>query len=128
MKQTLVNKETAKLLRKHRFNEPVEAHYDNTGELIEKSECGADNWNRPAHDKNVRHQAYSAPELSQAQQWLREKKRYDVLVGRDYFCGKVGKYYATIIRLKDGALTETRRFRSYEIALEAGIVKALKTM
>lgn len=128
MKHTFVNKETARLLRKHRFNEPVEAHYDSAGELQEKSEQGIDNWNRPAHDKNVRHQAYSAPELSQAQQWLREKKRFDVLVYRDYFCGKVGKYYATIIRLRDGALSETRRFRSYEKALEAGIVKALKTL
>lgn len=128
MKHTFVNKETARLLRKHWFNESVEAHYDSAGELQEKSEQGIDNWNRPAHDKNVRHQAYSAPELSLAQQWLREKKRFDVLVYRDYFCGKVGKYYATIIRLRDGALSETRRFRSYEKALEAGIVKALKTL
>ena len=106
----------------------MKAHYDSEGELQEESEQGDDNWNRPAYDRNVRHQAYSAPELSQAQQWIREKKRYDVLVSRDYFCGKVGKYYATIIRLRDGALSETRRFRSYEKALEAGLVKALKTL
>ena len=91
-------------------------------------EQGAVNWNQPSFDRNARRRVYAAPTLAQAQQWLREKKRYDVLVNRDYFCGKVGKYYAIIIRLRDGALSETRRFRSYEKALEAGILKALKTM
>ncbi len=128
MKMILASKETAFLLRKHRFHEPVEAHFDTEGVLHETSDQGVVNWNQPAFDRNARRRVYAAPPLSLAQQWLREKKHYDVLVYRDYFCGKVGKYYATIIRLRDGAVSETRRYRSYEKALEAGVVKALKTM
>jgi hypothetical protein len=63
-----------------------------------------------------------------AQQWVREKKHFDVLVDREYFCGKVGKYYAKIIRLRDGVMSETGKYRSYERALEAGILKALRSM
>ena len=128
MKQTLVSWEVASLLRKHRFHEPVEAHYDASGILHEISEQGAVNWNQPLYDKNVRHKVFSSPSLAMAQQWLREKKHYDVLVSREYFCGNLGKYYATIIRQRDHGISETRRFRSYDKALEAGILKALKTI
>ena len=42
--------------------------------------------------------------------------------------GKVGKYYAKVIRLRDGVMSETGKYRSYERALEAGILKALRSM
>ena len=94
------------------------------------AEPGADPvcWNSPAYDKSPRHKVYAAPELPLAQQWVREKKHFDVLVDREYFCGKVGKYYAKIIRLRDGVMSETGKYRSYERALEAGILKALRSM
>lgn len=125
-----VSLETAKWLRKRRFNEPVTAHYDIVGELIESApaEVGPVRWNSPAYDADVRHKVYAAPVLSVAQQWLREKKQMDVLVDREYFLGKVGKYYAKIIRLRDGAMSETPKYRSYEKALESGIVRALRSM
>ena len=111
--------ETARLLRKRRFNEPTTAHYDPQGNLIERPEDGVDKcWNSPTYDAT----------LALAQHWLREKKRFDVLVDREYFLGKVGKYYARIYRLRDGAMGETPKFRSYEKALEAGIMRALRAM
>ena len=121
--------ETAKMLRKRRFNEPTSAHYDPQGKLIEQPEGGISNcWNSPAYDKDPRHKAYAAPTLALAQQWLREKKRFDVLVDREYFLGKLGKYYARIYRLSDGAMGETPKYRSYDKALEAGIIRALRAM
>lgn len=120
--------DTARLLRKQRFNEPTTSYYDADGILRIVSSEEASCWNNPTHDKSARHKVYAAPSLALAQQWLREKKRYDVLVDRDYLFGKVGKYFAKIIRLKDGAISESGHFRSYEKALEQGIVKALRTM
>ena len=129
MIQKIVALETAKWLRKRRFNEPVPAHYDVYGRLIEAAPTGMPIcWNSPAQDTSSRQKVYAAPELSLAQQWVREKKHFEVLVDREYFCGKVGKYFAKIIRLRDGAMSETGKYRSYERALEAGIVKALRTM
>lgn len=125
-----VSLETAKLLRKRRFNEPVAAHYDVVGELIEQepSSEAKIRWNSPNHDIDIRHKVYAAPELAVAQQWLREKKQFDVLVDREYFLGRIGKYYAKIIRLRDGAMSETPKYRSYEKALESGIVRALRSL
>lgn len=121
--------ETARLLRKRRFNEPTTAHYDPQGILIERPEDGVDKcWNSPTYDATPNRKAYAAPTLALAQHWLREKKRFDVLVDREYFLGKVGKYYARIYRLRDGAMGETPKFRSYEKALEAGIMRALRAM
>jgi len=121
--------ETAKLLRKRRFNEPTTAYYDPEGHFVELPEGSAPIcWNNPTHDRGMRHQSYAAPTLALAQQWLREKKRFDVLVEREYFLGKIGKYYARIYRLSDGAMSETPQYRSYEKALEAGIVRALRAM
>ncbi|MBO4659697.1 MAG: hypothetical protein J5637_08750 [Prevotella sp.] len=129
MKQKTVTLETAKWLRKRRFNEPVQAHYNTKGKLSEDAPEGVPvSWNSPAHDASPRLKVYSAPDLALAQQWVREKKHFDVLVDREYFCGKVGKYYAKIIRLRDGVMSETGKYRSYERALEAGILKALRAM
>ncbi len=118
--------ETAKLLRKRRFNEPVTAHYDTDGILVETTNEEGTCWNSPNYDTDARHKVYAAPTLALAQQWLREKKHFDVLVDREYFLGKVGKYFAKIIRLKDGAMSETPKYRSYDKALEAGIARALR--
>ncbi len=117
------------MLRKRRFNEPVTAHYDTAGLLVQPEEPVAPVcWNTPNHDIDARRKVYAAPTLALAQQWLREKKHFDVLVDREYFLGKVGKYYAHIIRLKDGAMSETPKYRSYDKALEAGILRALRAM
>ena len=116
--------ETAKLLRKRRFNEPVPAYYNTDGILVETAESTCRN--SPNYDTDARHKVYAAPTLALAQQWLREKKHFDVLVDREYFLGKVGKYFAKIIRLKDGAMSETPKYRSYDKALEAGITRALR--
>ena len=128
MEQKTASIETARLLRKHRFNEPTTSYYDADGIFHTVSTSEACNWNSPTYDKSPRKKAYSSPSLSLAHQWLREKKRFGVLVHRDYLFGKVGKYYAKIIRLKDGAIGETGKYRSFEKALEQGIVKALRTM
>ena len=128
MEMKITSIETARLLRKHRFNEPTTSYYDVDGILRTIAEGEATCWNSPAHDKSIRHKVYAAPTLALAQKWLREKKHYDVLVDRDYLFGKVGKYFAKIIRLKDGAISEAMHCRSYEKALEHGIKKALRTM
>ena len=101
MKQKSVTLETAKWLRKRRFNEPVVAHYDVNGKWCETTPDGEPEcWNNPSHDASPRRKVYAAPDLATAQQWVREKKHFDVLVDREYFCGKVGKYYAKVIRLR----------------------------
>ena len=120
--------ETARLLRKHRFNEPTTSYYDTDGVLRTVETPEATCWNSPIYDKGPRRKVYAAPPLPLAQQWLREKKRFDVLVDRDYLFGRVGKYFAKVIRLRDGAISEGGHYRSYEKALEQGIVKALRTM
>ena len=119
---------TAKLLRKRRFNEPVMDYYAPDGILTSSPDGIARSWNSPTYDTDPRHKAYAAPSLELARQWLREKKRCDVLVDREYFLGKVGKYYCKTIRLRDGATSETAKFRSFDKALEAGIQKALRTL
>lgn len=126
--QQFVSLDTAKWLRKRRFNEPTYTYYDISGRLVLRESNETDCWNSPQHDRDARHKVYSAPMLHVAQQWLRDKKRFDVLVDREYFCGKVGKYFAKVIRLHDGAISETGKFRSYEKALEAGITRALRSM
>ena len=126
--QQFVSLDTAKWLRKRRFNEPTFSFYDSTGHLVIQESYETDCWNSPQHDIKARNKVYSAPLLPIAQQWLREKKHFDVLVDREYFCGKVGKYFAKVIRYRDGAISETGKYRSYEKALEAGIVRALRTM
>ncbi len=124
----IASRDTARWLRKRRFNEPVANYYDVEGKLVSVGESEVTCWNNPQHDKDIRHQVYAAPSLALAQTWLREKKRYDVLVDRESFFGNVGKYYAKIIRLKDGAVSQTGKYRTFEMALESGIVKALRTM
>ena len=126
--QRTVSIEIAQLLRKHRFNEPVIQYFSATGELVCSPTLEAVNWNSPIFDANARRKVHSAPTLIIAQQWLREKKRFEVLVDREYFCGKVGPYFAKIIRLKDGAISETGKCRSYDKALEKGIFKALRML
>ena len=128
MSQKTVALETAKWLRKRRFNEPVPSYYDIRGVLCDTPDGSPVSWNSPTHDARARFKVFAAPELSVAQQWLRDKKRFDVLVDREYFCGKVGKYYAKIIRLRDGVMSATGQYRSYDRALEAGILKALRSM
>lgn len=124
----IASRETARWLRKRRFNEPVTSYYEIDGTLRTVGEAEATTWNNPSHDKDARHQVYAAPTLAMAQMWLREKKRYDVLVDRESFFGTVGKYYAKIIRLKDGAVSQTGKYRTFDKALESGIMKALRTM
>ena len=123
-----VSIETARLLRKHRFSEPVTHYYSASGEIVVSLSGEAVNWNCPTFDVTPRRKVHSAPPLALAQQWLREKKRFDVLVDREYFYGKVGHYFAKIIRLKDGAISETGKYRSYDKALESGILKALRML
>ncbi len=118
----------AQLLRKHRFNEPVNFYYAVDGKLM-SSPSGEDvNWNSPVFDVTARRKVYSAPTLAMAQKWLREKKRHEVLVDREYFYGKVGPYFSKIIRLKDGAISQTAKSRSYDKALESGVLKALRML
>ena len=119
---------TAKLLRKRRFNEPVMEYYAPDGSLKAAPDGQPRSWNSPIYDADARHKAYAAPSLELSRQWLREKKRCDVLVDRDYFLGQVGKYYCKIIRLRDGAMSETAKYRNYDKALEAGIQKALRSI
>ena len=73
----IASRETARWLRKRRFNEPVTSYYDVDGTLKTVGEDEVTSWNNPSHDKDARHQVYAAPTLALAQTWLREKMIID---------------------------------------------------
>ena len=104
------------------FHEPVFAKYRD-GVLCDE-ECSAFEDYNGLKESGV----VSAPSLQEIQVWLSRRKRIDVLVYRDVFFGKVGDYYAVVIRRKDGLTRESKRAVSSNLALEAGIRTAVSLL
>ena len=116
MKEILVSLETAKVLKVKGFNEDVLEHYYDDGSTfmddLNNSEC--------------EHDEYSAPNLSLAQQWLREVHNihmgiwYNTLTHKwrlDYLADLLNGNYIDV---------DSIEMDTYEQALEAGIKESLK--
>ena len=115
---THVQKETAQLLKEKGFDLPCRQFYDgNVG--MGSQENNPVNWNK--YDD-----VYSSPTLHEATDWLRETKGVHVQVGTYHY--NVGVYYweSTVVEIEDGKYHQVGMFDTHDLALEAGIVHALK--
>lgn len=115
-KEDYVSLEVAKLLKEKGFNEPCKSAYDRDGNIGEYP--SVKDWNAE-YDWT-----FSRPTLYEAQKWLRDSKNLNIMVDFDesilwWYSIRKCKYNCTLI-------TGDRMFNSYEEALNAGILEALK--
>ncbi|WP_348689573.1 hypothetical protein [Paramuribaculum intestinale] len=117
-------------LKKARFDEPCDHYwykaYANSDEMSMR-QASADDFN--SDDWDVPH--CSAPTLAQAQKWLREKKKIDVLVwncacGYGWEVSKAENGTGLILFDDKGDNKDSGCWTSYESALSAGIAEALE--
>ena len=113
----IVSVSMAESLRKLKFSEPTPYYYYK-GALTDKLE-------HPLSDKE---ECVPAPSLQEVQAWMGRRKRMDVLVYREVFFNGVGKFYAVIIRRKDGMIRETAKCPTYNQALEMGLKVAINLL
>ena len=128
MTEELVTLETAKLLKATGFKEDVSSFY----ELVYKGGSGpeyeidesydAQNYNTDVH-------SISAPTQSIAQKWLRETKNLHITIynsasGYTYDISKADM--GTVLYCFPEGPNDGGNWDTYEEALEAGIIKALK--
>ena len=104
LKQIVVDKVMARQLWKLGFKEPTLSYYDVDGQLqnAEDDTLQLKNHNAPKETRGRGSRCYSAPTMSAVQDWLRRKKRLELLVCRDTFFQNMGDYYCRLIRLSDG--------------------------
>ena len=111
-------------LKKHGFDEPCDHYwykvYTNSDEMNMR-QASADDFNND--DWDVPH--CSAPTLSQAQKWLREKKKIDIEL-RIWMVGDTREYRPYIMPPKKHDFIAYPPEKSYELALSAGIAAALE--
>ena len=127
LKQKVVDKTMARQLWKWGFKEPTLSYYDVDGQLqnAEGDTLELKDYNAPKEIRGRRARCYAAPTISTVQDWLRRKKRLELLVCRDTFFQNIGDYYCRLIRLSDGLSRDTRPRKSYDQALMDGIKQAL---
>lgn len=116
-KEDFVSLEVAKLLKEKGFNEPCNSAYDKKGNI--GTNTTLINWNKE-YDWAV-----SRPTLYEAAKWLRDKHAIHISIEWDVdgFCSSI------TIRDEDGLFVESSYhiyYKSYEEALNAGILEALK--
>ena len=112
MEEQLISFETAKLAKEKGFNEKCIFHYLDSGELY-----AYDSGNRSARINN--NSIIYTPTQSLLQKWIREVHNIDIWVERylregDYFCKSTSFY------------DNQNPHKTYEEALEAGLIEALK--
>ena len=115
---THVQKDTAVLLKEKGFDLPTKGCYEVDGKRVLTI--------YPRRDFNtyaIMH--ISAPTLYEAAEWLREKGVH-VQVGTYHY--NVGVYYweSTVVEIEDGKYHQVGMFDTHDLALEDGIVHALK--
>lgn len=112
--------EVAKLAKEKGFNEYVEAFYAEGCDIAHSQ--GPEKWN----ESNCK---YAAPTQSLLQRWLREEKKWNIVV-RMY----EDKGYYWFIQNSKGQLQESyftyadEMFATYELALEDALKYALKNL
>ena len=127
LKQKVVDKTMARQLWKLGFKEPTLSYYDVDGQLqnAEGDTLELKDYNALKEIRGRRARCYAAPALSAVQDWLRRKKRLELLVCRDTFFQNIGYYYCRLIRLSDGLSRDTRPRKSYDQALMDGVRQAI---
>jgi len=130
MQNHIVDYEEAKALRRLGFQWPTLAYYDVDGQLqnADSAELVLKDYNAPKPTRGRGARCYSAPTLSEVQEWLRCKRHLEVLVYRDSFFGEKVSYYCRITRLKDGLSRDTEAVKTYEKALAYGIRQAISLL
>lgn len=113
-----VSFDVAKLLKEKGYCWPCDSFYTLEGYI--KFRTIADNFNRLT--------AYSRPTLYEAQKWLREKYNIhlDTKMLRFYKPTQKADYICDILSLNTRQFKETQIYNSYEEALNAGVLEALK--
>lgn len=123
-KEDYVSLECAKLLREKEFNEYCGAYYHLNWDDMTEEECFEVAPNYDFRNKDNRYRV-AAPTLYEAQKWLR---------GRGYYV-EVGIYekyvWAFVVYGYDdecclSMVFSEKRYNTYEEALNAGIIEALK--
>lgn len=127
LKQVVIDKVLARQLWRLGFKEPTLCYYDLEGKLqnAEGEELTLKDHNAPKQTPGRGARCYSAPTLSAVQDWLRCKKRLELLIYRDTFFQNTGDYYCRLIRLSDGLSRDTHTRKSYNQALADGIKQAI---
>ena len=130
LKQTFVDIETAKALRKCNFRELTYAFYDLEGNLqnADANDPSLKDWNAPKETRGRGARCYAAPTLSAVQDWLRIKRKFEVIMVKDSFFDKTSHYFCRITRLKDGLSRDTNLRNDYDKALLDGITLAVRLL
>lgn len=129
-RHTTVDVALARDLRRLGYRALTLAYYDREG-LLQNAD-GADpvlkDHNAPSPTRTRGPRCYSAPTLTEVQEWLRQRKRHMLLVQYDSFFGGKGTYFCRIVRLKDGLSRDTRQRKTYDAALHDGIRQTAKML
>ena len=130
LKQTFVDIEMAKALRKYNFRELTYAFYDLEGNLqnADANDPTLRDWNAPKETRGRGARCYAAPTLSAVQDWLRIKRKFEVLIVKDSFFDTTSHYFCRITRLKDGLSRDTKLRKDYDKAMLDGITLAIKLL
>lgn len=126
MEEQLISFETAKLAKEKGFDEKVRAVFRVWHEVAQerKYQDRAYNYNGADWDGD-KEQFYSRPTQSLLQKWLREKHELHLVVDHS----KKGHYEVRLSDNSDNSISTElfgESFPSYEEALEAGLIVALK--
>lgn len=111
--EELISYETAKLAKEKGFTENT---CDYFSKEVENNRTFSDAYNLPNYH-NSYDDRFSAPTQSLLQKWLREVHNIDVRVANKY------RYYHLV---KDQQYFDRTTYDTYEQALEAGLLEALK--
>lgn len=125
MKDQLITFETAKLAKEKGFNEYCAYYAVEAKGAKDKYEC-------PTYLIQNSNGWITAPTQSLLQKWLREKHNISALISTDpYGSNAWFSKWERLINIEGGTKSasstwRTKRFKSYEDALEKGLVEALK--
>ena len=114
MKEELINFKTAKLAKEKGFNIPIIYYYDFIKDIC--SVIVKENINESCS------KIYSAPTQSLLQKWLREIQMIDIIIN---ISPLTNEYYSEIPNFITGNYV-SKKFETYEEALEIGLQTALK--
>ena len=120
----------AKALRKCNFRELTYAYYDMEGNLqnADANDPSLRDWNAPKETRGRGARCYAAPTLSAVQDWLRMKRKFEVIIVKDSFFDTLCHYFCRITCMKNGLSRDTKPFKDYDKALADGIRLAIKLL
>ena len=113
-----VSFETAKLLKKNRFDIPLNYYYNSNGR---RGYSSSYNWN----ETDEEYSDYSCPTQAMTMKWLREEKNIAINIWYD---GEVWSSERGWISTDDGDFVLVGHYGSYEEACEEAIKYCLKNL